>query len=44
MFSDTLEEFDSSREVVQSLIDEYRASATPDYLEWGSNEDQKPQS
>jgi len=35
MFSDGLEEFDSSREVVAGLIEEYKASATPNYLQWG---------
>lgn len=35
MFSDGLEEFDSSREVVAGLIEEYKASATSDYLSWG---------
>nr|ANM86118.1 tubulin gamma-2 chain [Stygiella incarcerata] len=29
MFADSLDEFDSSREVVQSLIDEYRAAEKP---------------
>ncbi|KAJ3119050.1 gamma-tubulin [Phlyctochytrium bullatum] len=32
MFADTLEEFDSSREVVQQLIQEYEACESPDYL------------
>ena len=35
MFSDTLEEFDSCREVVAGLVEEYKASATKNYLEWG---------
>jgi tubulin gamma len=39
MFSDGLEEFDSSREVVQSLIDEYRASERSDYLSWCGNDE-----
>lgn len=38
MFSDTLEEFDSAREVVENLIDEYKASANPNYLQWGVEE------
>lgn len=35
MFSDDLDEFDSSREVVASLIDEYRATESENYLSWG---------
>jgi len=38
MFSDSLEEFDSAREVVNNLIDEYKASEKPTYLEWGMDE------
>jgi hypothetical protein len=30
-----LTEFDESREVVQSLIDEYKACETADYIKWG---------
>jgi len=42
MFSDGLEEFDSSKEVVASLIDEYAASERADYLTWGmEDEDRK---
>lgn len=37
MFSDSLEEFDSCREVVMGLIEEYKASSRKDYLEWGSS-------
>lgn len=36
MFSGSLDEFDSSRAVVQELIDEYRAAERPDYITWGS--------
>ena len=36
MFRDDLDEFDSSREVVQSLIDEYKAAETEEYVHWGS--------
>jgi tubulin gamma len=36
MFEDSLEEFDSSREVVTDLIEEYRAAERPDYVTWGS--------
>ena len=35
IFSDGLEEFDSSREVVTELIDEYKACETPDYVNYG---------
>lgn len=35
MFQDSLDEFDDSREVVASLIDEYRAAERPDYVSWG---------
>ena len=38
MFSDGLEEFDSSREVVQSLVDEYRAAEGSNYLQWGQEQ------
>jgi len=38
MFSDNLYEFDNAREVVASLIDEYKAAETPDYLKWGTEE------
>ena len=37
MFSDGLEEFDSSREQLQSLVDEYKAAETNDYLNYGTN-------
>eukprot|EP00906_Rhabdomonas_costata_P012985 RCo018659 len=35
MFKDNLDEFDSSKEVVQSLVDEYRACELPDYINYG---------
>ncbi|KAJ3190056.1 gamma-tubulin [Gaertneriomyces sp. JEL0708] len=35
MFADGLEEFDSSREVVQDLINEYEACEREDYISWG---------
>nr|QBH22545.1 I1 gamma-tubulin 1 [Philasterides dicentrarchi] len=38
IFSDTLQEFIDSREVVQNLIDEYQAAERPDYLDWGFEE------
>lgn len=34
MFSDSLDEFDSSREVVEQLIEEYKALERPDYVSW----------
>jgi len=46
MFADGLEEFDSSREVVASLIEEYKASEKKNYLNWGmsSGEEEKKSS
>ena len=35
MFSDNLDEFDESREVVQQLVDEYHAATKENYLSWG---------
>jgi len=35
MFSDSLAEFDDSREVVVALSDEYKAAETEDYAKWG---------
>jgi tubulin gamma len=37
IFADGLEEFDSAREVVQSLVDEYKAMEGDDYLSYGSD-------
>ncbi|GBG32401.1 Tubulin gamma chain [Hondaea fermentalgiana] len=37
MFADTLEEFDSAREIVSSLAEEYHASESPDYVNWGQD-------
>lgn len=39
MFQDSLDEFDSSREVVQGLIDEYKAAERPDYITWAHGGD-----
>ena len=39
MFADSLDEFDDSRDVVQSLRDEYIAAESPDYVEWGVGEE-----
>jgi len=41
MFSDSLEEFDSAREVVASLIDEYKACTMPNYLQWDGGKEAK---
>ncbi|KAI9302475.1 tubulin gamma chain [Cunninghamella echinulata] len=38
MFSDNLDEFDDSRNVVQDLIDEYEACETPEYINYGSKD------
>lgn len=35
MFKDNLDELDSSREVVQDLVDEYIAATRADYCSWG---------
>ncbi|KAJ1633494.1 tubulin gamma-1 chain protein [Pavlovales sp. CCMP2436] len=40
MFSDGLGEFDDAREVVQSLIEEYKASESPDYIRWGLQQEE----
>jgi tubulin gamma len=38
MFSDSLDEFDSARETVQNLVDEYRACERPDFFGFGCGE------
>eukprot|EP00992_Anisonema_acinus_P007618 TRINITY_DN3518_c0_g1_i1.p2 TRINITY_DN3518_c0_g1~~TRINITY_DN3518_c0_g1_i1.p2 ORF type:complete len:478 (+),score=191.79 TRINITY_DN3518_c0_g1_i1:53-1435(+) len=35
-FKDSLDEFDSSRDIVHNLIEEYRACEQPDYISWGA--------
>jgi tubulin gamma len=35
VFQDSLDEFDESREVVQNLVEEYRACERPDYVNFG---------
>lgn len=40
LFADSLEEFDESREVVVSLIDEYKACQKEDYIDYGKNDDE----
>ena len=39
MFADDLSEFEESRQVLQSLIEEYRASESHDYINWGLEEE-----
>eukprot|EP00927_Polykrikos_kofoidii_P008492 TRINITY_DN13523_c0_g1_i3.p1 TRINITY_DN13523_c0_g1~~TRINITY_DN13523_c0_g1_i3.p1 ORF type:complete len:233 (-),score=39.61 TRINITY_DN13523_c0_g1_i3:156-854(-) len=41
MFSDGLDEFDRSMEVVTKLSDEYKAAETEDYIKWGLLADQE---
>merc|ERR1712014_269012 len=41
IFSDGLDEFDHSKEVVTSLSDEYKAAETEDYIKWGLLADQE---
>eukprot|EP00922_Rhytidocystis_sp_ex-Travisia-forbesii_P008621 GHVS01012637.1.p1 GENE.GHVS01012637.1~~GHVS01012637.1.p1 ORF type:complete len:461 (+),score=51.80 GHVS01012637.1:172-1554(+) len=38
MFSNGLEEFEDSKEVTQSLIDEYKRAEGDDYFQWGVDE------
>jgi len=42
MFSEGLEEFDSAKEVVTDLIEEYRAAERPDYVTWGGARSSDP--
>ncbi|CAM9141407.1 unnamed protein product [Ascophyllum nodosum] len=37
MFADNLLEFEDSREVVASLIEEYKACESPNYINWGTS-------
>lgn len=39
IFEDNLDEFDSSDEVVKSLIDEYAAAEKMDYINWGNDDE-----
>lgn len=39
VFADDLEEFESSRDVVRLLTDEYRAAETSDYVSWAAGTD-----
>ena len=38
MFRDSLDEFESSREVLQQLVDEYHAATKPNYITWGTQQ------
>jgi tubulin gamma len=38
VFQDSLDEFDSSREVVLNLVEEYRACERPDYVNYGMHD------
>ena len=38
LFSDSLEEFQDSREVVQQSVNEYHAATKEDYLSWGMSQ------
>nr|XP_060503710.1 tubulin gamma-1 chain [Panthera onca] len=38
IFKENFDELDTSREVVQQLIDEYHAATRPDYISWGAQE------
>lgn len=41
IFKENLDEMDASREVVQQLVEEYEAAATPDYLTWGERRERE---
>jgi len=43
VFADGLEEFESARDVVRLLADEYRAAETPDYVSWAAGTDDAPE-
>jgi len=38
IFQDNFDELDNSRGVVQDLIDEYKAAARPDYIDWSTKQ------
>jgi tubulin gamma len=38
IFRDNLDEFDDSKEIVEQLIEEYKAAEKPDYIDWGLEE------
>jgi hypothetical protein len=35
MQDNDLSEFDESREIIEGLVDEYKACESPDYIKWG---------
>ena len=41
IFSDGLEEFDSSAEIVTNLVEEYKASDKSDYLQWSGRKQKR---
>lgn len=41
MFKDSLDEFDESRESLESLISEYKAAETKNYLDWGNDDNMR---
>ncbi len=41
MFKDSLDEFDESRECLESLISEYKAAETKNYLDWGNDDNMR---
>ena len=38
IFKENFDELDTSREIVQQLIDEYHAATRSDYISWGTQE------
>ncbi|CAH0393487.1 unnamed protein product [Bemisia tabaci] len=36
MFLENLDELDTSRDILQELVEEYQAATRPDYLQWGA--------
>ena len=34
-----LSEFDESRDIIENLVDEYKACESPDYIKWGMEVD-----
>jgi tubulin gamma len=41
MFAENLDEFDDARSVVQNLVEEYKASQNPEYVDYGSKIEQQ---
>jgi len=38
IFKDNLDEFDDAKQIVEQLVDEYKAAEKPDYIDWGFEE------